>query len=51
MLRSSTLTHLISRARFIAGTIGYRSAAGFLRNRDVDFDSAYRMLFNRQPTR
>lgn len=38
-----------NRAANIAKTLGYRAAAGYLRNREVPFEQAYEALFGRQP--
>lgn len=37
------------KARNLAKQLGFRCAAGFLRNREVPFEQAYQILFNRAP--
>lgn len=38
-----------ARATFLARTLGFRCAAGFLRNREVAFEDAYLILFGKKP--
>lgn len=40
---------MCKRARDLTKNLGYRTAAGFLRNKDIPFEQAYQILFNRQP--
>lgn len=42
---------LCAKARQLTNTLGYRAAAGYLRNREVPFEVAYQVIFNRMPTR
>jgi len=42
---------MMKKARDLTRNLGYRSAAGYLRNRDVPFETAYLAIFNRLPTR
>lgn len=37
------------KARQLTTQLGFRVAAGYLRNRGVHFDAAYRILFGRAP--
>lgn len=37
------------KARDLVRSLGYKSAAGYLRNRDVDFATAYQVIFGRAP--
>jgi len=43
------LDKLTNRARSIARTLGFRRAAGYLRNRDVAFADAHWVLFGCAP--
>lgn len=40
---------LCKRARDLTRSLGWRRAAGYLRNRDIPFEQAYMILFNRKP--
>jgi hypothetical protein len=40
---------MMHRARCLTRNLGFRVAAGYLRNRDVPFHTAYLALFNRLP--
>ena len=40
---------LIYRAHNIRKSLGVRCAAGYLRNRGVSFEQAYRTIFGREP--
>jgi hypothetical protein len=42
---------MLKKARELTRSLGYRCAAGYLRNRNVSFEVAYEALFNRAPTR
>lgn len=43
------ISKLANRARAIARTLGFRSAAGFLRNREIKFEDAHWLLFGYAP--
>jgi hypothetical protein len=49
MIYSPAITRLRIRAIAITKTLGYRVAAGYLRNQGVKFELAYELLFNRAP--
>lgn len=40
---------VIKRAKALRWTLGYRCAAGYLRNQGFEFEEAYRTLFGRSP--
>lgn len=40
---------IVKRAESIRKSLGYRAAAGYLRNRQVGFAEAHRMLLGTQP--
>lgn len=45
----STWERITSRAKYIARTLGVRAAAGYLRNRRVDFAEAHFILLGTKP--
>lgn len=48
-MSSKQFGQMVGKARALTRQLGYRCAAGFLRNRGVSFDEAYLILFNRAP--
>lgn len=45
----SQVQKIVRKAKQLQRTLGVRSAAGYLRNREVSFDEAYLVLFGRMP--
>jgi hypothetical protein len=40
---------MMKKARSLTRSLGFRCAAGYLRNRDVPFETAYEAIFGRPP--
>ena len=40
---------LARKARNLVNSLGYRVAAGYLRNREIPFEEAYMIIFNKEP--
>ncbi len=46
-MSNAELFHIKQRAKNIQGTLGTRTAAGYLRNRELPFDVAVRILLGK----
>lgn len=50
-LISTQVQRIVRKAKQMQRTLGVRSAAGYLRNREVSFDQAHLVLLGRLPRR
>lgn len=48
-MTARTWGSMVNRARVLSRSLGYRCAAGYLRNREVPFETAYQVIFGREP--